>query len=97
MGMCDRVPFNYKHVCFSCSGHHPYYTCPNRNTYENVGNHSFRSPFRAPFRARAPIGFSSPGLLGSFRPRAQGQGFRFQSQGQGYPRLLGHREFPNKN
>jgi hypothetical protein len=27
MGMCDRVPCNYKHVCFSCSGHHPYYTC----------------------------------------------------------------------
>ena len=86
MGMCDRVPCNYKHVCFSCSGHHPYYTCPNRNTYENVGNHSFRPPFRAPFRARAPTGFNSPGLRGSFRPRAQGQDFRFQSQGQGYTR-----------
>jgi hypothetical protein len=48
MGMCDRVPCNYKHVCFSCSGHHPYYACPNRNTYENVGNHSFRA--RAPNR-----------------------------------------------
>ena len=88
MGMRDRVPCNYKHVCFSCSGHHPYYTCPNRNTYENVGNHSFRLPFRAPFRARAPTGFNGTGLhvRGSFRPRAQSQGFRFQSQGQGYPR-----------
>ena len=82
MGMCDRVPYNYKHVCFSCSGHHPYYACPNRNTYENVGNHSFR----APFRARAPTGFNSPGLRGSFRLRAHGQGFRFQCQGQGYTR-----------
>jgi hypothetical protein len=50
---------------------------PNRNTYENVGNHSFRPLFRVPFRARAPTGFNSPGLRGSFRPRAQGQGFRF--------------------
>ena len=48
MGMCDRIPCNYKHVCSSCSGRHPYYTCPNRNTYENVGNHSFRA--RAPNR-----------------------------------------------
>jgi hypothetical protein len=74
MGMRDRVPCNYKHVCFSCSGHHPYYTCPNRNTYKNVGNHSFRPSFRGPFRARAPTGFNSPGLCGSFRPRAQGAG-----------------------
>ena len=80
-GICDRVPCIFKHVCFRCSGNHPFYSCAS----QNVVNPTFRpraTPSRVPQFA--------------YRQRVQGP-VGFRPQRQFGPRYLGPRQFANQN
>ena len=83
-GTCDRTPCNYKHVCFKCSGNHPFFACT-----VSVGH----SQLHQPFRHGAPNRFQNPGFQGSFRPRIPTQNTR----AQGGPRYMGHRQISHQD
>ena len=83
-GICERNPCFYKHVCFRCSGAHPFLSCPQNTTNQYL-------------RPRAPIeSFSvrNAPRMQHIRPRFPGYSFR--AQGQTGPRYLGPRQVANK-
>ena len=71
-GTCDRTPCNYKHVCFKCSGCHPFFACT-----VSVG-HVGHNQLHQPFRYGATNRFQNLGFQGSFRPRLPYQNTRAQ-------------------
>lgn len=86
-GTCDRNPCNYKHICFKCSGNHPYYLCPGNNsnmgTYSARSNYNFR-PQNTRTQYRSPSSFQGyPRQQGTWNQRFAGQ--------VGRPRYMGPR------
>lgn len=81
-GMCDRTPCTYKHICFKCSGNHPFFAC-------TVG--VAPNPINHPFRPGTPNRFQNPGFQNQFRPRLPAQSARSHSQAG--PKYMGPRQF----